>query len=78
MSTTDNKTQEPSTEQEWLGNARAIASDHRLGLIEHTARLATAAFENGEFDEGVTHLDNALRLALIQRALDTTTEGLKQ
>lgn len=78
MSTTEDKPQEPATEQEWLGNARAMGSVYRADLIEHTARLATTAFENGEFDAGVDHLDAALRLAMIQRALATTTEGLKK
>lgn len=67
-------TEEPATEQEWLGNetdaAESPTRTYRLRRIERTARQATTAFENGEFTTGVTHLENALRLALMQRALD--------
>ncbi len=80
MNAPEETSQEPATEQEWLGNETDAGDsptrDYRLRRIERTSRQATTAFENGEFTTGVTHLENALRLALMQRALDTTTEGL--
>jgi hypothetical protein len=44
--------------------------------IERTTRRALTAFENGEFAEGTHHLENALSLASLHRALELTTEGL--
>lgn len=78
--------EEPITEQVWLGNEPAMssccgsspaASADRLLRIERTTRRALTAFENGEFAAGAHHLENALNLASLHRALELTTEGLK-
>ncbi|WP_115790020.1 hypothetical protein [Arthrobacter silvisoli] len=79
--------EDPITEQAWLGNepdlfpccgSSPASSATRLLRIERTARRALTAFENGEFEAGVTHIENTLSLAMLHRALELTTEGLKQ
>ena len=72
-----------TSEQAWLGNEAdqdANTSDPTklLMRLERMSRHATTSFENGELTDGIRHLKNALRVALLARALTTTNEGLRQ